>query len=109
VNEFLAAYVERFNEGVRTGEFDGLVELYEEDGELVFEGVPVGPFRGRKAIAEAYRVRPPDDELRLTTVEERPDALVARFDWLRGGSGTMRLELGGEAIRRLTVSFDPAP
>jgi steroid Delta-isomerase len=109
VSAFLTAYVERFNEGVRTGDFAGLVELYAEDGELAFEGVPVGPFRGRAAIAEAYRERPPDDELRVTAVEERPDALVARFDWLRGGSGTMRLELDGDAIRRLTVSFDPAP
>jgi len=109
VNAFLTAYVERFNEGVRTGDFAGLVELYAEDGELAFEGVPVGPFRGRAAIAEAYRDRPPDDELRVTAVEERPGAMVARFDWLRGGSGTMRLELDGDAIRRLTVSFDPAP
>jgi steroid Delta-isomerase len=109
VSAFLSAYVERFNEGVRTGDFAALVELYVEDGELAFEGVPVGPFHGREAIAEAYRERPPDDELRVTAVEERPEALTARFDWLRGGSGTMRLELEGEAIRRLTVSFAPAP
>ena len=109
MSAFLTDYVERFNEGVRTGDFAGIVELYAADGELVFEGVPVGPFCGRQAIAEAYRAQPPDDELRVTSVEERPDCLVARFGWLRGGSGTMRIELDGEAIGRLTVSFDPAP
>lgn len=109
MSAFLTRYVEQFNEGVRTGDFAGLVELYAEDGELAFEGVPVGPFRGRAAIAEAYRVRPPDDELRLTAVEEQPGSLVARFDWLRGGSGTMRFELEGGAVQRLAVSFDPAP
>jgi steroid Delta-isomerase len=109
VTAFLADYVERFNDSVRTGDFAGIVELYAEDGELAFEGVPVGPFRGRDAIAEAYRVQPPDDQLRVTSVEERPDGLLARFDWLRGGSGTMRVELDGDAIRKLTVSFDPRP
>jgi steroid delta-isomerase len=109
VSAFLADYVERFNEGVRTGDFAGIVELYTVDGELAFEGVPVGPFRGREAIAEAYRVQPPDDELQVTAVEEHPDGLLARFAWLRGGSGTMRVELEGDAIRKLTVSFDPAP
>jgi hypothetical protein len=109
VTAFLDGYVARFNEGVRTGDFGGLIELYTEDGELAFEGVRVGPFRGREAIAKAYRAQPPDDELRVTAVEERQDALLARFDWLRGGSGMMRLELDRGAIRRLTVSFDPAP
>jgi hypothetical protein len=54
-------------------------------------------------------VQPPDDQLRVTSVEERPGGLLARFDWLRGGSGTMRVELDGDAIRKLTVSFDPRP
>jgi hypothetical protein len=109
VTTFVEGYVERFNEGVRTGDFSCLVELYGEDGELVFDGVPIGPFRGREAIAEAYRTQPPDDELRVTSVEERPGGLDVRFDWLRGGSGTMRFELEGGAVRRLTVSFDPEP
>jgi steroid delta-isomerase len=109
LNAFLADYVERFNAGVRTGDFGAIVELYADDGELAFDGVPVGPFRGRDAIAEAYGVRPPDDELRVTSVDETKEGLLARFDWLRGGSGTMRVELDGDAIRRLTVSFDPAP
>jgi hypothetical protein len=109
VNAFLADYVERFNAGVRTGDFGTIVDLYADDGELAFDGVAVGPFRGREAIAEAYRVRPPDDELRVTSVDETQEGLLARFYWLRGGSGTMRVELDGDAIRRLTVSFDPAP
>jgi hypothetical protein len=109
VSAFVDEYVERFNRGVRSGDFSGIVELYGEDGELRFEGLPVGPFHGREAIAEAYRARPPDDELRVTSVEERPGGLDVRFDWLRGGSGAMRFELEGGAVRRLAVSFDPAP
>ena len=60
--ELLAEHVERFNAGVRSGDFAA-------DGGAVrrttprssSEGVPVGPFHGREAIAAAYREQPPDD------------------------------------------------
>ena len=49
----LADHVARFNAGVRSGDFGPMVDGFTEDGELVFEGIPVGPFRGRVAIASA--------------------------------------------------------
>jgi steroid delta-isomerase len=61
----LAAHVERFNHGVRTGDFGPMVEAFSDDAELVFVGIPVGPFVGREAIGEAYRAQPPDDEIVL--------------------------------------------
>jgi steroid delta-isomerase len=42
-----------------------MVAAFSEDAEVVFEGIPVGPFAGRDAIAEAYRAQPPDDEIVL--------------------------------------------
>ena len=42
-----------------------MVAAFSADAELVFEGIPVGPFVGRDAIAEAYRAQPPDDEIVL--------------------------------------------
>jgi steroid delta-isomerase len=42
-----------------------MVAAFTEDAELVFEGIPVGPFAGRDAIAEAYGAQPPDDEIVL--------------------------------------------
>jgi steroid Delta-isomerase len=42
-----------------------MVAAFSSDAELVFDGIPVGPFVGREAIAEAYRVQPPDDEIVL--------------------------------------------
>jgi hypothetical protein len=41
-----------------------------DDAQLVFEGIPVGPFRGREAIGAAYRLQPPDGELELLGVDE---------------------------------------
>jgi RimJ/RimL family protein N-acetyltransferase len=107
--ELLHDHVARFNEGVRTGDFGPLLERFAEDAELVFEGVPVGPFRGRDAIAAAYRDRPPDDEVRVLSAEERGDGLVvARYAWARErdlAAGELRLTRGGEQIARLVVTF----
>ena len=42
-----------------------MVRGFAPDAEMVFEGVPVGLFVGREAIAEAYALQPPSDEVRL--------------------------------------------
>jgi SnoaL-like domain len=65
----LAGHVERFNAGVRSGDFGPMVDGFSEDAELLFEGIPVGPFRAHEAIAAAYRTRPPDDEIELLDAE----------------------------------------
>ena len=57
------AHVERFNAGVRSGDFGPMVAGFSDDARLVFEGIPVGPFEGRDAIDAAYREQPPDDEI----------------------------------------------
>ena len=64
-------HVERFNHGVRTGDFGPMLEQFTADAELHFEGVPVGPFVGRSVIAEAYAQNPPDDEIDVLGVEDR--------------------------------------
>jgi steroid Delta-isomerase len=61
----LGEHVERFNAGVRSGDFGPMVAAFAEDAELVFEGIPVGPFFGREAIGAAYSAQPPDDEIVL--------------------------------------------
>jgi steroid Delta-isomerase len=61
----LQRHVERFNAGVRSGDFGPMVAAFADDAELVFEGIPAGPFAGREAIGEAYADQPPDDEIVL--------------------------------------------
>jgi steroid Delta-isomerase len=61
----IGEHVERFNAGVRSGDFGPMVAAFAEDAELVFEGIPVGPFFGREAIGAAYSAQPPDDEIVL--------------------------------------------
>jgi steroid Delta-isomerase len=94
--------VEAFNVGVRSGDWTALVELFADDAELEFVGIPVGPFRGRAAIAEAYRTQPPDDEIVL--LEGGP-----RYAWSREperAAGELHLEERDGAIVRLRVLYE---
>ena len=104
------AHLERFNAGVRSGDFGPMVEAgFADNAELAFEGVPVGPFRGKPEIARAYAEQPPDDEVRiLRTTESGEEMVVVDYAWLaapkeRAGSMIFRLRDG--KIDRLLVTF----
>jgi steroid delta-isomerase len=88
-----------------------MLELFADDATLTFEGVPVGPFHGREAIAAAYRERPPGDEIEVLEVEEDDAEVRARYAWLRGegrAAGDLRLRRDGDLITSLVVTFDRA-
>jgi hypothetical protein len=102
VPSLLESEVAAFNEGVRTGDWSSLVALFAEDAELEFEGIPVGPFRGRDAIAEAYRAMPPDDEVVL--LDGGP-----RYAWSKEperAAGELQLEERDGRIVRLRVLYE---
>jgi steroid delta-isomerase len=109
---FLERHLATFNEAVRSGDFAPLVALFANDAELAFEGVPVGPFRGREAIAAAYAAQPPSDT--MTIVDTRVDddgTVVEGFSWTADAgvrSGEMRITVEAGRIRRLVVSFAPS-
>jgi steroid delta-isomerase len=105
----LDEHVEHFNAGVRSGDFGSMLEPFADDAEMAFEGVPVGPFVGRDAIAQAYRERPPDDELDVLDVRRNGDTFVAAYAWRRDPAkraGELRLTADGSLITRLVVTFD---
>jgi len=105
-------YVMVHNECVRTGEWAPLAEWFTEDATLAFEGVPVGPFEGRDAIAAAYEARPPDDEVVVFGADEVGDEVVARYGWLREPgrqAGRMLVTPRDGKIARLVVTFDETP
>jgi hypothetical protein len=104
----LEEHVERFNQGVRSGDFTPMVAAFADDAELHFEGVPAGPFVGRDAIEAAYREQPPDDEIEILGSEERDGVVVARYAWLRDEgrqSGEMLLTPRDDRIQKLVVTF----
>jgi steroid Delta-isomerase len=98
----LTEHVERFNHGVRSGDFGPMVAAFSEDAELVFEGIPVGPFSGREAIGEAYATRPPDDEIVLLDAD-------GTYAWSSApdvSAGQLFLTEREGEIARLVIRYD---
>ena len=95
-------YVARFNEGVRSGDWSSMLELLDDDCELEFVGIPVGPFAGRDAIAAAYAAQPPDDEIVL--LEGGSAYAWAREPEVRAGE-LLLAELDGR-IAKITVVYE---
>jgi hypothetical protein len=94
-------YVAGFNEGVRTGDWSRMLELVDDDATLEFVGIPVGPFRGRAVIGEAYRAQPPDDELVLLDGD--------RYAWAKEpgrAAGELHLEESDGKITRIRVLYE---
>jgi RimJ/RimL family protein N-acetyltransferase len=105
----LHEYVGAHNEAVRTGEWDGFGSWFVEEAELVFEGVPFGPFRGRAEVEDAYRAHPPDDEVLVLAVVHEPGVVVARYGWRREPSvvaGRILLTPADDRIAKLVVTFE---
>jgi len=102
-------YVMVHNECVRTGDWEPLGDWFTADAELAFDGVPVGPFRGRDDIARAYRERPPDDEVVIFATDEQDGQVVTRYGWLREPgkiAGRMVVTPRDGKISRLVVTFE---
>ena len=98
-------YVERHNAGVRSGDYDALGQLFAPGAELRFEGIQLGPFRGREAIVEIFRTRGPSDELDLADLRTTPGIATAEFRWKRSGgrAGRAHLEHDGARITHLRI------
>ncbi len=108
-NSLLLAHVERFNEAVRSGDYRPMLAAFAPEAEMVFEGVPAGPFRGLDAIAAAYASRPPTDEvLLLGPAREENGVTVADYAWAGDGrrAGRMLLSARDGLITRLVVTFE---
>ena len=98
----IAEHVERFNRGVRSGDFGEMVSFFADDAELVFEGIPVGPFVGRDAIGEAYAAQPPDDEIILLDGD-------GTYAWAKEAAipaGQMSLTERDGEIARLVIRYN---
>jgi steroid Delta-isomerase len=101
-------HVDAFNQAVTTGDWDTFAQRFAADAQLIFIGVPVGPFEGRPAIAAGYRANPPTETMTLLSTEPSgPTTDIVRFQWTGGDTGTMHLTWAPDGtVQTLTVSFD---
>jgi hypothetical protein len=102
----LEEYVERFNAGVRSGDWAPMVELLAPDAALEFEGIPVGPFAGRDLIGETYRDQPPDDEIVLLDRLGESSAVYAWAGEPTRPAGELHLEERNGSIVRIRVLYE---
>jgi len=105
----LDRHVAGFNEGVRSGDWSAMLAQLADDAELEFVGIPVGPFRGRDAIGEAYRAQPPDDE--LVVLEPLGDDAVV-YAWSRDPkrpAGELHLTVRDGRVERIRVLYETFP
>jgi steroid Delta-isomerase len=107
--ELFERHVERFNQGVRSGDFSAMLEQFADDAELEFVGVPVGPFSGKDAIAAAYAEQPPDGEVDVLDVREEEGVVIADYAWRQDDgrrAGRMLLTPDDGRIAKLVVTFE---
>ena len=106
--DLMQSHVARFNEGVRSGDWEPMLAHLADDAELHFENVPSGPFVGLDEVRRAYAEQPPDDVIQLLGIQddEKEGRVTAAFAWAMGGTGRLVLEHDRGAITRLVVIFD---
>jgi steroid delta-isomerase len=103
------AYIAAHNEAVRSGDWSRFADWFTDDAEVRFDGVPVGPFRGRDEIRRAYEERPPDDEVEIRAVREEGERTIADYGWAADDgvrAGELRLAWDGERVRDLVITFE---
>ena len=85
-----------------------MLAAFAADADLIFEGVPVGPFAGIEAISAAYAAQPPDDEVRLLgTPRLEAGVQVADYAWAKDGrrAGRLLLTARDGAVVKLVITF----
>ena len=103
------AYIADHNAAVRSGAWRTFAGWFTDDAEVRFEGVPVGPFRGRDEIRAAYEARPPDDEVEIRNVRDDGDRTTADYAW-KGEpevrAGELRVRWHRDCIDELVITFE---
>jgi steroid delta-isomerase len=101
------AHVAAFNKAVQDGDWERYLDRFTEEEVLEFAGPPVGPFVGRVAIAQAYADTPPDATIEVIAPPSmHGDAIVVRYRWGTGETGSMRMASADGLIEHHLVTFD---
>jgi steroid delta-isomerase len=106
MNQRVDDHIARFNTAQRSGDWAPFLAGFTEDAVMSFEGVPVGPYHGRDAIAEAYAANPPTDTISAAWVETDGETDLVRVAWAERGTGSMTLRWRDGQVAALHITFD---
>jgi steroid Delta-isomerase len=102
----LERHVELFNEAVRTGDYAPYLRNFDENAVMKFDDFPIGPFRGKAEIIDAYETQPPSDTMALIDMQEiGSDSVEAAFEWDAGGTGRMFLRWSDDRVVELSITL----
>jgi hypothetical protein len=102
----LERHVELFNEAVRTGDYAPYLHTFADDAVMNFDDFPIGPFRGKAEIIDAYETQPHSDTMALIDMQTiGSDGVEAVFEWDEGGTGRMFLRWIGDRLVELSITF----
>lgn len=102
----LEEYVRLHDDGVRKEDFAPLAAMFDLDAELVFMGVPLGPFHGRHAVHQAFCDQPPSGKLQIVSLdEEGPRTVRATFESGADGKGSLTLTTRNGLIEQLIIDL----
>jgi hypothetical protein len=106
--ELLKRHTHLYNYGVRSGNFAPMLQHFKPDAELIFEGIPVGPFKGKPAIEAAYAAQPPSDEIQILNMHEEIGGVAADYAWRNAPeerAGQMIATFEREKLARLIIIY----
>jgi hypothetical protein len=104
--DILYEYIKRHNEGVTTGDFSNLIQLFDQNAQFRFLKIPFGPMIGVQDIAEGFSKHPPVDHLVITNLLMKSKTIVkAVYAWQNSSeTGTIELHFLDNLI--VTVLID---
>ncbi len=111
VLKLLEAYVKHHNDGVVSGKFTPLFQLFEPKTEMIFVGSGFGPFRTKQEIINAFAVNPPDRQLEILATNHDDTNAEATYSWSGGDgkvAGVFGLETSDGSIVKVVVRQAPA-
>jgi len=102
--ELAERHVARFNDAVRTGNWEPMFAGFSDDATMRFAHVT---FDGLAEIRRGYAEQPPDDEIVPLGIQENDEhTAVVAFAWTKGGTGRLVLKHERGLVTALTVIFD---
>jgi hypothetical protein len=104
--ERVRAHLDRFNDAVRSRNWDAYLAGLSDSVQMEFIGVPFGPFTSKSDVAAAYSSNPPDDTLSISDLGAEGSMDVVRFSWDKGGSGVTRITwTPDDLVERQVIEF----
>jgi len=106
--KFVKKYIKLHNEGVKTGDFLPLFELFTTNAEFIFENIPFSPMFGLKAIRKSFEDHPPEDEIiEGELVEKTEDTVVLKYSWEKEPlkqAGILKFTFENKLIKKIVVA-----